>query len=171
VKEYQDRNIARVEHAAQYLIENMDRTKADVPARRSVIREATGRRYTFVEKDSPSWKKTLSSFSPTQIKNYPVQGFATGDIVPLVLGAVYRWLVNSGYGEECLLINTIHDSIMFDCATVGHAEQLAPVIAKIMQSAPFLLKQRFGIDFNIPLKVEAKYGRNWGEMEKLELDI
>src|SRR5690606_27921823 len=42
-----------------------------------------GRTYTFRQK-WVKWKKDYS-FSPPEIKNYPVQGFATGDVVPLFL--------------------------------------------------------------------------------------
>ena len=53
-------------------------------------------------------------FSPTQLKNYPVQGFATGDIVPEVLGRLRRVLTEKGLSDKVLLVNTVHDSVLFD---------------------------------------------------------
>ena len=46
----------------------------------------TGRQYGFPSVERMPWGGT--SFS-TQIKNYPVQGFATGDIVPLALSLIH----------------------------------------------------------------------------------
>jgi DNA polymerase I-like protein with 3'-5' exonuclease and polymerase domains len=46
----------------------------------------------------------------TQIKNYPVQSFATGDIVPAVLLYIDDLLA---YAKSCI-VNTVHDSIVID---------------------------------------------------------
>ena len=52
-----------------------------------------------------------SSYS-TQIKNYPVQGFATADIVPIACINAYKMMKYSNV--KSLLINTVHDSIVVD---------------------------------------------------------
>ena len=55
-------------------------------------------------------------FSPTKIKNYPVQGFATGDIVPECTGRMFRAIIAEEHLRNLLLmINTVHDSNLFDC--------------------------------------------------------
>ena len=48
----------------------------------------------------------------TQIKNYPVQGFATADIVPLACINIYNLMKEKKV--KSLLINTVHDSIIAD---------------------------------------------------------
>ena len=86
VKKYQDDMIKKVEANRT---PSSERTKLGRPAGVSEVRSLTGRRYTFKEQDAPEWSARDASFSPTQIKNYPTQGFATGDIVPLALGKLF----------------------------------------------------------------------------------
>jgi DNA polymerase I-like protein with 3'-5' exonuclease and polymerase domains len=51
---------------------------------------------------------TVSFF--TQIKNYPVQSFATADIVPIALLYIDKLLDSM---KSCV-VNTVHDSIVID---------------------------------------------------------
>ena len=44
------------------------------------------------------------------IKNYPVQGFATADIVPIVMLEIETRL--NGY--KSMLVNSVHDSVVLD---------------------------------------------------------
>ena len=46
----------------------------------------------------------------TQIKNYPVQSFATADIVPIALLHIDGLLK----GMKSCIVNTVHDSIVID---------------------------------------------------------
>lgn len=136
----------------------------------------TGRRYVFFESDNPYYNPTHRNsepvnFSPTQMKNYPVQGFATGDIVPMMLGELFNEIKNSRHSEELLLINTVHDSVMFDCAYTDK-EKIKHVslwIKNILESAPARLKEYFDINFDLPLKVEVKAGESWGSLKKLDI--
>ena len=38
-----------------------------------------------------------------------------------------------------------------------------------MEKAPQYLKEEFDMDFDLPLKVDVKMGKNWAEMEKLDI--
>lgn len=165
VREYHNDMITRVKMHRQA---GDTHTEKGYPAGESTYISSSGRRYCFIEKDSPDWlPATKTSFSPTQIKNYPVQGLATADIVPLAVGKIYRWLKNSEYSEDALLINTIHDSIVLDCKTLDILKEVYYTISKIMENTPQYLKERFNIDFTLPLKVGGEYGKNWMEMTKL----
>ncbi len=73
------------------------------------------RKFYFKESLSPIWlrKKTgrKYSFKPTETKNYPVQGFAGGDIVMEAL-CYLDYLLQR---EDCTAIRmTVHDSILVD---------------------------------------------------------
>ena len=134
------------------------------PHRRGFYKSITGRYYVFNTMESdyqPKWGKREPNFSPTQMKNYPIQGFATGDIVPEVLGRLYRGLVK--HRDKVLLINTIHDSIVFDVNTEAGlgADLIAGGIKDMMQDAPRWMKERFGVEIDIPLKVDVEYGDSW----------
>jgi DNA polymerase-1 len=92
----------------------------------------------------------------TQIKNYPVQSFATADIVPLALLHIDRQLA---YAKSCI-VNTVHDSIVIDVHP--HEERLVlQAIQKTNDDLPGLITGRWGITFNVPLLLEAKMGPNW----------
>jgi DNA polymerase-1 len=105
----------------------------------SVVRKASGR---------------VSHF--TQIKNYPVQSFATADIVPIALLHIDELLKDM---QSCI-VNTVHDSIVVDV----HPDEESKVINVIQQTndaLPYLITQRWGVEFNVPLLLEAKIGPNW----------
>jgi DNA polymerase I-like protein with 3'-5' exonuclease and polymerase domains len=92
----------------------------------------------------------------TQIKNYPVQAFATADIVPLVLMTIDNMLMNM---DSCI-VNTVHDSIVIDV----HPDEVGDVlniVNSINSEMKKLIDTRWNIDFNVPLKLDAKIGDNW----------
>jgi DNA polymerase I-like protein with 3'-5' exonuclease and polymerase domains len=92
----------------------------------------------------------------TQIKNYPVQSFATADIVPIALLHIDSLLS----GMKSCIVNTVHDSIVIDV----HPDEERSVINIIDQTnkeLPQLITLRWGIKFNVPLLLEAKIGPNW----------
>lgn len=126
---------------------------------RKNIRLPSGREYSF-----PFTKRYPSGgvSGGTQIKNYPVQGFATADIVLVATIALYRRFMNEGL--RSLLINEVHDSIVVD--THPDEIDIAPLIMKeVMLSVPALLKERYDYDFTTPLSVEIKQGVNWLDMK------
>ena len=163
VKAFQDSVIAEVK-ASRQLTDK--RTAAGLPSGRGEYVSETGRRYAFMEMDG---FRGDVSFSPTQMKNYPVQGFATGDIVPLVLGKLYRALKNDKVlCDDCLMINTVHDSVVFDIKdeeTLFYADK---VIRETMEAAPQYLKEIFDIDFGLELPVDGEAGKNWLVMEPVD---
>ena len=75
----------------------------------------SGRRFFFYESESPGWLRARTgrkwSFKPTETKNYPVQGFAGGDIVMLACVLLYRALEGV---DNTLMRMTVHDSILVD---------------------------------------------------------
>lgn len=145
-------------------------THAGYPMHKGTIVSETGRRYTFFTGDSPEWMRRRgrpTSFKPTEIKNYPIQGGATGDIVPMILGEVYTWLATTSLNEHVKLVATVHDSIVLDMPTEV-CYHIGTDLKKIMEDAPKLYEQTFGIKFDLPLKVGISYGPSWGEQtEKL----
>lgn len=92
----------------------------------------------------------------TQIKNYPVQSFATADIVPIVLIYIDDLLK----GMQSCIVNTVHDSIVLDIHP-AEERQVLEVINKTNSALKNLIAMRWGIDFNVPLLLESKIGPNW----------
>ena len=92
----------------------------------------------------------------TQIKNYPVQSFATADIVPVALLHIDKLLDNM---KSCV-VNTVHDSIVIDVHP-DEERSVIEVIAQTNRELPDLIAIRWGLAFNVPLLLEAKIGPNW----------
>jgi len=125
--------------------------------RTKVVTLPTGRQYAFPKVERMSWGG--SSFS-TQIKNYPVQGFATADIVPLACIGIQELLEK--HKTKSLLINTVHDSIVADVFP-GEEKVVASCLNNGCLGVIQRMKDMYGIDFNVPLDVELKVGSNWLE--------
>ena len=139
------------------------------PYMRGQYVSCTGRRYTFLEQDAPEFmrkKGTMTSFSPTQMKNYPIQGFATGDIVPHMLGVVHSTVHDTSRASsyKCLPINTIHDAILFDCG--GDIDYWCSKLKFVLENTPFYIHHHFGVDIDLPMSVDVEIGDNWEEMKK-----
>lgn len=141
-------------------------TEKGVPKGVGTWDSPTGRIYTFHEYDS--FRHGEASFSPTEMKNYPVQGFATGDIMALYRGRLYRHVINNPIDGVCM-INTVHDSVMFDVKDSSLIHTVKELCDGEAARLPQLLKDLWGIDTPVPFKVECKYGKTWAAMIKYEV--
>ena len=94
----------------------------------------------------------------TQIKNYPVQSFATADIVPISLIYIDK-LMGINQMQSCI-VNTVHDSIVIDVHP-NETEKVIKVINRTNEILTSLVNKKWNIDFNVPLLLEAKIGPNW----------
>lgn len=144
-----------------------ERTVLGYPKGVGELESATGRLYRFYEYDDTFGNLGDTSFSPTEMKNYPVQGFATADIMALYRGRVYRLLLNMSLTEDVKLINTVHDSVMLDVASVGMVPYVYGLLEKEAERLPELLKTLWEIECDLPFKIECKYGKKWSELKKL----
>ena len=98
----------------------------------------------------------------TKIKNYPVQGFATADIVPLGCTKLYHML--KAEGLKSLLINEVHDSVVVDTYP-GEEDAVLNCIRVSLLGVVDDLDKIFNYNFTVPLAIEIKRGANWLEMD------
>jgi DNA polymerase I-like protein with 3'-5' exonuclease and polymerase domains len=117
------------------------------------IRTPSGREFSFPDVTRRS-NGTVTHF--TQIKNYPVQSFATADIVPLCLLHIEKSLDSM---KSCV-VNSVHDSIVIDVHP-EEEKQVLWIIQSTNKELPNLMSLRWGINFNVPLLLESKIGNNW----------
>tara|TARA_R110000824_G_scaffold294714_1_gene483101 strand:- start:9 stop:2018 length:2010 start_codon:yes stop_codon:yes gene_type:complete len=118
-----------------------------------MITTPSGREFSFPDVQRRR-NGTVSFF--TQIKNYPVQSFATADIVPIVLIHMENLLSTC---KSCI-VNSVHDSVVIDI----HPDEIQHVLYLIKQlntSLKTIIENQFNIQFNVPLLLEAKIGDNW----------
>ena len=117
------------------------------------ITNVSGRQYAFPDVKRNS-RGGVTHF--TMIKNYPVQGFATGDVVPVVLNEMHRRLK----GMKSCLVNTVHDSTVVDVHP-DEKESVLNMVEEMNKDLNNLIESVYGIKMNVPLLLEAKIGPNW----------
>ena len=117
------------------------------------ITNVSGRQYAFPDISRRS-NGSVTHF--TMIKNYPVQGFATGDVVPVVLNEMYKRLEPM---QSCL-VNTVHDSTVIDIHP-DEVDQVLGMVNDMNEGLTDLIESVYGIRMNVPLLLEAKIGPNW----------
>jgi DNA polymerase I-like protein with 3'-5' exonuclease and polymerase domains len=105
----------------------------------------------------------MYTFSPTELKNYPVQGLATGDIVPMMLGIIFRQLLGR---DDVKMVNTVHDSLMFDVKS-DSADAFITEITTILQCTHMYFEETFKKPLALKLNAGASIGKNWFDMKEL----
>ena len=124
----------------------------------------SGREYAF-----PYAKYTRhgTAVGATSIKNYPVQGFATADLLPLALIRLHKSLravVDPKFKSR--IINTVHDSIIMDVHP-DEKDQMIDLLRRSMLCIPEECSREFGIDFDMPIEIELKIGTDWLNLQEI----
>ncbi|MCY1708372.1 DNA polymerase [Pannonibacter sp. SL95] len=126
----------------------------------------TGTRYSWRSYDAPAFMRkrgTPDSFSPPEMKNYPVQGTG-GEFVQAIIGLLWRHFVQRDfYNNSAFLVNTVHDCIWIDCKKEVRDEVFADV-QRIMESIPKYFNNRYGMQIDVPFPVEVETGNNMNEL-------
>jgi DNA polymerase I-like protein with 3'-5' exonuclease and polymerase domains len=98
------------------------------------------------------------------IYNYPIQSFATADIIPISLAYTY-------WGAKHLdvrIINTVHDSVVADVADED-VEAYKQVVQEAWLDRTYAYLDRvYGVKMTIPLAVGWKAGAHWGEGQEIK---
>lgn len=136
--------------------------KMDDVINTGVVVTPSGREYAFPGTTRIRGGKTTNS---TKIVNYPVQGFATGDIVPLSCVRALRRFKELKLQSKLIL--TVHDSIVVDTHP-DEKEAVRDALVWAMSSASEEVKTRWNYEMLLPLKCEVSIGPNWNELEKME---
>jgi len=92
----------------------------------------------------------------TMIKNYPVQGFATGDCVPVVLLELEDRLMSM----RSKVVNSVHDSMVIDIHPY-EKDQVIEIINTLNMDLNEIIYKYYKVKMNVPLLLEAKIGPNW----------
>lgn len=125
------------------------------------IKSPSGRIYSFPQvRRMPNG----SVLGHTQIKNYIVQGFATGDITPVALIEIWHRLVSSNMKSKIVL--TVHDDITLDVHP-DEVEQVVTMVQRVFKNMNNFVEGWFGIQTKIPIEGDFSIGINW--LDKKEL--
>lgn len=106
----------------------------------------------------------------TSIFNYPVQSFATAEIIPIAL--VYTWHYFRALGLKGFLVNTVHDSVIAEIPP-EEEEIFRDICEYTFTELVFgYLSRVYNVRFTVPLGTETKVGTHWskGTERKYDLD-
>lgn len=103
----------------------------------------------------------------TQIYNLPIQGMATGEIIPLAL--VYFW--HSTKQLRCDIFVTVHDSI--DARVhKDDVEEVNEIAKHCLTTYVYRhLENTYNYKMRTPLGLGCKAGKHWGEGEEYKYDV
>ena len=122
----------------------------------------TGREYRF--------EKYNGNIKDTQVKNYIVQGTGA-DLMALARVSFYNRIKKLGL-KECLLVNTVHDSIVVDInPKVCDNKVVARTMHEVFDDLPKNFEKLFLTPFNVPMECEVLCGEDWENMVEIKKEI
>ena len=96
----------------------------------------------------------------SNIFNYPIQSFATADIIPIAI--VYTWHEMKHQKLQSFITNTVHDSVIGELLP-EEKEKLNEIITDSFLKMVYTYIYRvYKVKLNVPLGVGIKIGDNWG---------
>jgi len=103
----------------------------------------------------------------TSICNYPVQAFATAEIIPMALTFFWHYLKRSDY--KMLLVNTVHDSVIAEIPPdeVAAFKELSKL--SFLDNVALYMKKCYNVDMIVPLATGIKIAERWGATDEEEL--
>ena len=117
----------------------------------------SGRQYAFPD---AKWTEWGTATNRTAICNYPVQGFATADLLPMALVKLHHDMKDM----RSVICNTVHDSIVIDVYP-GEEDRCIEVMSTAMLCLPQETKRRYNKEYSMPVGIELKMGKNWLDLE------
>jgi len=138
------------------------------PARQYIaFDDPAGRVYKFVKTVTEGGQPY---FSLTQMKNYPIQGFSTGAVVPIVVNLIQDDILKTFEGQHdypIRIVNTIHDSLAFEVYGGDNIKLLFKIVEDSFVKFPKYFESLFDYVLTVKYNYDIKVGKTWSEMEKL----
>jgi DNA polymerase-1 len=123
-------------------------------AEQGYVETLLGRRRYFPE-FAAGVQQNIRARAEREATNSPIQGTAA-DIIKLAMLRLPEALVEAGLSSHMLL--QVHDELVFECPQAELAAT-SRVAQRVMQGA---------LKLKVPLKTDAKAGRNWAEMTAVD---
>jgi len=103
----------------------------------------------------------------TSIYNYPVQAFATAEIIPIVLVAAWHRMKD----WKSFIVNTVHDSIIAELHPdeVEAWHELAQ--RTFIHDTYNIVKSLYGIDITVPLGTGVTVGTHWASKSAKRTEV
>jgi len=134
----------------------------------SIWHSPTGTMYKWRQGITPDFMHKsgkYTGFSPTERKNYPMQGEG-GFVMQTMLGKVWRYFVENDYfGGDILLVNSVHDCLLLDGK---NDEAITPVyraVHKILETVPEVFNNAYPeLKLAVPFPAETEVGADLYDM-------
>lgn len=136
-----------------------------VQLRMSRVAAPCGTLYTFRSHPSMEFmfkKGILQSFSPTERKNFIVQGTGALWMKAAMWLMVRAWYARRNFDGRSLLVNTVHDAAYFD-SDASNAQRSAELMQACMEGASILIEQYLNWPIPLPVPSDTVLGANMGE--------
>ena len=131
----------------------------------SRIQLPSGKKYSYLSSPAPAFllkRGVTSAFSPTERKNYEVQGEGAEIMKAAMWLAVREFYRHRNWGGLALLVNTVHDAQYADADPSVRAE-VAQVLHSCMESATDFFCYWFKWQLSVPVPSDTVQGANMGE--------
>ena len=134
----------------------------------SVWHSPTGTMYKWRQGITPEFMHKsgkYTGFSPTERKNYPMQGEG-GFVMQTMLGKVWRYFVeNDGFNGEVLLVNSVHDCLLLDGINDAAITPVYKAVHKILETVPEVYNNAYPeLNVNVPFPAETEVGADLYDM-------
>lgn len=137
---------------------------------RGTYQAPTGKIYTWTEVPAPKWqvkRGTLTSFMPTEIRNYPVQGEG-GEFMKAALWlAVREFYARKNFDGLALLVNTVHDATYTD-SHPDVARKAAVLLHACMEAASDFVEWYFDWPLPVGVPSDTTFGSSMIEEKKFD---
>jgi DNA polymerase I-like protein with 3'-5' exonuclease and polymerase domains len=137
--------------------------------RESFYRTPDGKLYSYTEQPSPEYlvkKGVTASFSPTEIRNYVVQG-AGGEWAKAAMWlSVRAFYQRENFGGLALLVNQVHDAEYVD-ADDSVAHEAACLLHACMEAASDFMEYWFDWPIPVPVPSDTSWGLSMMDEEKI----
>ena len=120
----------------------------------------------------PDTRMTRSGYitNTTSICNYPVQSFATAEIIPVAL--VYMWHRIRAFGLPFMLVNTIHDSIIAEGPEGDEVREQWHTLSRqsLINDVYYYLEKVYDVKLTVPLGCSVADGTHWGSKDETKYE-
>jgi DNA polymerase-1 len=142
----------------------------------SHTRTPDGKMYVYSEHPSPDWMATrkhnpvYTSFSPTEIRNYVVQG-GGAEVAKCAMGLiVYEWARVPDLWYKAPIINQVHDAFYVDAHPSVKARAAAVLHACVLESST-VIKRKLGWNIDIDYPAEIKWGPSMADETDVPAEV
>lgn len=136
----------------------------------SYYRTPDGKLYSYIEQPSPEYlvkKGVTASFSPTEIRNYVVQGMGGEWAKAAMWLCVRAFYKRRNFDGKGLLVNQVHDAVYAD-ASPEAAFDTACLLHACMEAASDLMEQWFKWKIAVPVPSDTTWGASMMDEEPVE---